>query len=95
MRDYSKVVEHILKNHPDARDDDLRLFGWVCRYVCPTVMDMSFKEVLWKNADLGLPSYETITRARRKAQELYPALRGKKYQKRQEKQGEYKDQFRR
>lgn len=93
MKDYLTIVESVLAEHPDARDDDFRLYGWVCKRMCPDVMDLSFKEVLWKSTKLGLPSYETVTRARRKAQETNPALRGKKYKKRQERQADYIEQF--
>lgn len=93
MKDYLAIVETVLREHADAKDDDFRLYGWVCKKMCPEVMDMAFKEVLWKSGRLGLPSYETVTRARRKAQELHPELRGKKYKKRQERQAEYIEQF--
>lgn len=93
MRDYLQIVEDILTKHPDARDDDFRLYGWVCRSVCPNVMDLSFKQVLWQNNELGLPTYETVTRARRKLQQTRVDLRGKKYYKRQEKQVEYKETY--
>lgn len=93
MKDYLQIVEYMLKKHPDARDDDFRLYGWVCRAVCPQVMDMPFKQVLWQNSELGLPTYETVTRARRKLQQTRVDLRGKKYQKRQEKQVDYKETF--
>lgn len=93
MRDYKNIVEDVLRNHPDARDDDFRLYGWACKAICPEVMDMPFKKVMWMSSSLDLPSYETITRQRRKLQEQNPELRGKKYQKRQERQADYKETF--
>ena len=93
MKDYLALVEKMLKIHPDARDDDFRLYGWVCKEICPQIMDLPFKQVLWQNNQLGLPSYETVTRARRKAQEQHESLRGKKYHKRQEKQIDYIERF--
>ena len=93
MTDYLQIVEDVLKKHKDARDDDFRLYGWVCKVLCPNVMNLSFKEALWRNKDLGLPSYETVTRARRKLQQTRVDLRGEKYYKRQEKQTEYKETF--
>lgn len=93
MKDYLAIVEDVMKKHADARDDDFRLYGWVCKRMCPQIMNLQFKQVLWQNAELGLPSYETITRARRKVQEINPSLRGKKYKKRQEKQTDYIERF--
>ena len=89
MRDYSSIVEHMLKYHLDARDDDFRLYGWVCKAICPNVMDMAFKQVMWQHKELDLPSFETIRRTRQKLQPDNPELRGKVYEKRMEKQGEY------
>ena len=93
MRDYLNVVENILKNHADARDDDFRLYGWVCKKVCPDVMNLQFKQVLWQNKELDLPTYETITRCRRKLQEKHPEYRGKKYNRRMEEQENYISTF--
>ena len=93
MKDYNTVVEHILQRHPDARDSDFRLFGWVCAVIKPDVMSLPFKQVLWQHQELDLPSYETITRIRRKLQEKNPELRGKAFQKRHEKESEYIEKF--
>lgn len=93
MRDYKIIVENVLRNHPDARDDDFRLYGWVCKETNPEIMDMPFKKVMWLSNSFDLPSYETITRQRRKLQEQIPELRGKKYKIRQERQSEYKETF--
>ena len=89
MKNYYDIVKEVLQDHPDARDDDFRCFGWVCRKVCPSIMQMPFNMVLWQNKQLGLPSYESITRARRKVQEKCVDLRGKKYQARQDRQADY------
>lgn len=93
MRDYMTIVEFVLNKHPEARDSDFRLYGWICAHLCPEVMDMTFKEVMWKHAQLGMPSYETIRRTRQKLQEKNPALRGQKYKARQAKQSEYKSTY--
>ena len=93
MKDYKKIVETILKNHPDARDSDFRLFGWVCANLKPEVMDMPFKQVMWQHKELDMPSFDTIQRTRQKLQHDKPELRGKNYEKRMEKQSEYIQKF--
>lgn len=93
MRDYKSIVEWVLKKHEDARDSDFRLYGWICSHLCPEIMDMTFKEVLWRHSQLGMPSYETIRRTRQKLQEEKPELRGKKYKERQKKALEYKNTY--
>lgn len=87
--DIMAQVERIMRNHPETRDDDFKLYGWACKESDERVMHLSFSQVMWNSAKLNIPSYESITRARRKLQELKPELRGKKYQARQERQSEY------
>ena len=89
MKDYMNLVEHILRKHLDARDDDFRLYGWAVKALHPEIMDMPFKQVMWQSSQLELPSYESITGCRRKLQEKKPELRGRKYLKRQGMQDEY------
>lgn len=93
MKDLTSIVKKVLQDHKDARDSDFRTIGWVMRAVKPEVMNMTFKEVLWHHAELDLPSFETIRRTRQKVQHDHPELRGETYNKRMEKQSEYKDMF--
>lgn len=87
--DIMAQVEKIMREHSEARDDDFKLYGWACKESDARVMSLSFSQVLWNASKLNIPSYESVTRARRKLQELHPELRGKKYQARQSKQSEY------
>lgn len=87
--DIMAQVEKIMREHPEARDDDFKLYGWACKESDERVMQLTFTQVLWNASKLNIPSYESVTRARRKLQELHPELRGKKYQARQSKQSEY------
>ena len=93
MKDYKTVVEKVLRKHPETKDDDQKLFVWVCYYERPELLSESFSTVFWNHAENGLPSYDTITRARQKLQHDKPELRGKAYQKRMAKQTEYKENF--
>ena len=91
--EYNDLVEKILEKHPDSRDSDFRLYGWVCAVIKPEIMKLSFEHVMWKHSELGLPAYETITRIRRKLQEKKPELRGKAYEKRHEKETEFREKY--
>ena len=73
--------------------DDYKLFGWICKLMCPELMKKPFDEVIWYHSENGLPSYETVTRARQALQHDKPELRGKKYQERLAKQSDYIDEF--
>ena len=93
MKDLTKIVEKVLREKKDARDSDFRTIGWVYAIVKPEVMNLPFKQVLWKHSDYDLPSFETIRRTRQKLQHDHPELRGKTYEKRMEKQAEYIEKF--
>lgn len=93
MIDNKKLVTYVLQRHPDAKDSDFRLFGWCCAIMRPEVMDMSFKEVMWRHKELNLPSFDTIQRTRQKLQHDHPELRGKAYKARMEKANEYRDAY--
>lgn len=93
MKDLSAIVEKVLREKKDARDSDFRTIGWVYANIKPEVMNLPFKEVLWKHKEFNLPSFETIRRTRQKLQHDKPELRGEVYEKRMNKQTEYIDKF--
>lgn len=66
------LVKSILENDPDTRDDDFALIYEVAEHY--GLEDCSFGYALkcWKTE--RMPSFEAITRARRKVQELNPSL---------------------
>ena len=86
IKDKKDIVLHLLQTNPDLRDSDNKLLAEVWRpAICARGHDIEEKSaktlLLWiYNGRLSKP--ESITRARRKTQELYPQLRGKVYQER-------------
>lgn len=93
MVDNTKLVRWVLEHHPDSKDDDMRLFGWCCAILKPDVMDLSYKEVLWRHKQLELPSFDTIQRTRQKLQHDHPELRGEAYKERMKKSEEYREKY--
>lgn len=79
-------VEAMLTRYPICRDNDRLLIGAVYATYYNVDMNEPFKEVL-KNDKL--PSFETIGRCRRKAQEQHEELRGKRDKERIERQKEF------
>ena len=76
-----KLVEEILIEYPEARNDDNFLWWKVIEIISDGNKDIyirviPFREVLLNLHTLGLPSFETVSRARRKVQEKNPSLRG-------------------
>ena len=70
------LVREVLEINKMARDDDFYLVLNVYGEICPNVRDKDFSYVMANHKQLKLPSFESITRARRKLQAEYPELRG-------------------
>lgn len=77
MRLYD-TVKHILTSYPDTRNSDKALIGEVLRHIgaVTTVEHFGDKEAILLDRLLSgsIPSFESITRARRKVQELHTEL---------------------
>ena len=80
MYDLHIRVKRILEQYPDARDSNNVLFWLVLKDLGKDIgVDlnaMRLQDVILRSRELGLPQYESITRARRKVQELNPELAG-------------------
>ena len=68
------LVKEILQNVPATRNNDMLLFYHVCLEIDKTVLKLPFWIVLLDLKGHGLPSIETVGRARRKIQSHYPEL---------------------
>lgn len=66
------LVKSILENDPDTRDDDFALIYEVAKRFGMEKCSFGYALALWKTNKM--PSFEGITRARRKVQELNPSL---------------------
>jgi hypothetical protein len=94
METYYEQVKGILTKWAKARDDDMLLYSIFLHmngYVKP---EERFYDVFPKAKERGLPSYEGVTRARRKVQEKEPYLRGERYSQRKKAEEEYHDYYR-
>jgi hypothetical protein len=89
------LVEKILRQHPEYRDDDYRLIAYVL-YIHggeKKLEQISALEFLQNFAAGKYPHPESIRRMRAKLQEQYPELRGNKYEKRKEESKKFRDEF--
>jgi len=75
-------VQHALQKHPVLRDDDNRLIANIWFKRLPTIDELSGREVLMIIAKGKLPSFESISRCRRKIQQEDKSLRGELWDKR-------------
>ena len=89
MKDYHTKVRQILSDIPATRDDDMLLYGAFLAKYSYVAMDETFYHVCRTARARKLPSYESISRARRKIQEQMPSLRGTMRRRRLQEEEEY------
>lgn len=89
-----ETVESMLENDPKARDSDMRLISLIWHSELGVLKDKCMP-LLKLIAYSKVTNFESISRCRRKLQELQPDLRGKKYLERHKKQEEIKDDLER
>ena len=72
------IVYQVLKEVPEARKDDFVLVAEVYNKIQPLINNVSFNQVMLAHKDLGLPYFESISRARRRLQNIFEELRPSK-----------------
>jgi hypothetical protein len=82
IKQYESIILNILRNKPDARDNDYALYYYILkeRRIDPTTM--TAYDMLIRSHKGQIPSIFSVTRARRKVQEKYPETRGELWDKR-------------
>ena len=66
------IVFEILQDYPETRGDDFLLVLEVYKRFAP--VGESFESILRRHIEIGLPSFASIVRARRKLQVMHPEL---------------------
>lgn len=83
------IVGRVLEAHEEARKDDFVLFAYVCDEM-GVPCNFDFRTMLREHKLFGLPSWESVSRARRKIQAEYRALTdAKTVEKRKEEEAKY------
>lgn len=93
MKNYYNIVKRILTDNSETRDDDMYLYALVVAESGLVGVDEPFYSVLAAAKEKKLPSYESVSRARRKVQEKEPDLRGHRYKVRKLEEGEYREYY--
>ena len=91
MKDYYDKVKRLLILIPETRDDDMLLYAEFCKRHSEIKSYETFYDVMTSAKQRKLPSYEGVTRARRKVQELEPYLCGNRKKARQKEERQYHD----
>lgn len=93
LKNLENIVLEVLKTQPLTRSDDFHLVLRVYQQLNEKAVTKElFCEIMLYHNEYGLPSFESITRARRKVFEKYPELKPKKITElRAEKEKEFKE----
>lgn len=78
MNTITKYVIRVLEDYPEARDDDDYLYLRVCDMINPFCKSMSVALFFQNRGVTGVPNYNSVCRAGRKAKEKNPELKGSK-----------------
>lgn len=74
LKTITAIVKDVLEHDPKARNSDEYLYLEVCARIGGKCITFPFWKVFTNRKAYGLPSYETVGRARRKLQETHPEL---------------------
>ncbi|WP_304068624.1 hypothetical protein [Megamonas hypermegale] len=76
LRRTERTVKNKLETKPATREDDFLLILYTYDQLTEKdIITMPFGQALIEHRELGLPSFETVTRCRRKLQDKYQWLR--------------------
>ena len=85
------IIKPILEEHPETRGDDFLLYAEVIREYRPELAELSVLDFFVAHKDLYCPSYESVSRVRRRLQAKFPELCSDEVKaKRAKQQAEYK-----
>ena len=76
LKTIENKVKMILKKNKDARNDDMVLYLALCNLCLKDAGAIPLAEIMTQHKSLGLPSFESVSRTRRKLQAKYPELAG-------------------
>lgn len=74
IKQTQKLVKEILEKFPQTRNSDMLLYYYVCLEIDRTILKLPFWLVLLDMKSYGLPPIESVGRARRKLQQMFPEL---------------------
>lgn len=78
IKDTGVIVEQVLREKPETRKNNNKLYMEVCLLINPMCANLDAGFFLDNIGELGLPQYESVTRARRKLQADNEELRADK-----------------
>lgn len=76
LKRLDRIVENILTEDEEARNNMFYLYYAVCKERNPSIINAKFSTVLKNPTEYGLKPFESVARCRRKIVERNPKLKG-------------------
>lgn len=76
MENVETLVKRSLENNTTTREDDNLLYIDVIKQINPAYINVNFLMTFMNARQMGLPAFESVSRARRKLQEKDESLKG-------------------
>ena len=89
LKTIERKVRTILAQNEDARNDDMVLYLVLCNACLKDAGALPFAEIMTQYKYLGLPSFESVSRTRRKLQAQHPELTGSRPVRKKRSAGEH------
>ena len=74
LKKLEDVIEPILKQQPQTREDDFLLYAEIIKVYNPKLLQISALTFFICHKELKIPNIKSVERIRRKIQEKYPEL---------------------
>lgn len=68
------IVRMVLRTYPETRNSDDYLYIRVCETVNAESVTLPFRTMMLHRKELGIPSFKSVERSRRKLQNAFPEL---------------------
>ena len=69
------LVKKLLQEKEELRGDDDFLYCEVIKNIYPNILNLTAEQFFYKRKNYKIPSFESVSRCRRKLQEEHPELR--------------------
>ena len=89
LKTIERKVRTILAKNEDARNDDMVLYLVLCNACLKDAGALPLAEIMTQYKYLGLPSFESVSRTRRKLQAQHPELAGSRPVRKKRSAGEH------
>ena len=75
LKKLSEIIKTLLLKSENCRSSDDFLYCEVIKNIYPNILNLTAEQFFYKRKNYKIPSFESVSRCRRKLQEEHPELR--------------------